>query len=199
MTGLELEIKESRPKILIIKWKGEAWREVDKLLFMNDLKNIPSCDTLEEFSEHFQKCETKLAKSLCFRWLAQRSMLSSELEKKLTGKGISSSAAREAVLDCLERGFINDQEHLKQLVRREQRKGLGKGMIASKLRFTKRVDPELLQEALQEGEPEGDVLKQLVQKYAKKTDMNDPKAKQKLIAKLMRRGFSYSDVAEHLD
>ncbi len=197
--GLELEIKESRPKVLIIKWEGEVWREVDKLLFMKDLKDIPSCGTLEEFSEHFQKCETKQAKALCFRWLAQRSMLSSELEKKLTSKGISSFVARATVRDCLERGFINDQEHLKQLVRREQRKGLGKGMIASKLRFTKRVDPELLEEALEEGEPEGDVLKQLAQKYAKKTDMNDPKAKQKLIAKLVRRGFSYSDAIASLD
>ncbi|MES2121963.1 MAG: regulatory protein RecX, partial [Chlamydiota bacterium] len=164
---------------------------MDKFLFLKDLKSIPSCDTLEEFSDHFQKLEIKLAKVLCFRLLAQRGMLSSELEKKLTSKGISSTTAKRAVQDCSERGFIDDQQHLKHLVRREQRRGLGKGMIASKLRFTKRVDPELLQEALEAIEPEGDILKQLVQKYAKKIDMSDSKAKQKLIAKLMRRGFSY--------
>lgn len=196
--GLEYEIKVSQPKRLIIKWKGELWREVDKALFINDLRDFPSCSTTEEFIAAFEKMEAKLAKLLCYRILSQRSLLSSELEKKVKERGISAHVAKTAVEECSSKGFLNDREHLKRLVAREQKKGLGKHIIAGKLRFSKGVDPELLSEMLEDLEPEEIVLKQLVKKYSRNANSSDPKAKQKLIAKLMRRGFSYPAIASEL-
>ena len=118
-------------------------------------------------------------------------MLSTELEDKLTSKGISSNAAKTVVQYYSEKGFLNDREEVARLVAKELRKGRSAKAIFYKLKSKKRVDEALLRDALQEASSsDEDALRKWLAKNAKKVNRDDPHEMRKLMAKLCRKGFS---------
>lgn len=197
--GLEIETKECDRNILILKWNGDIWKEVDRSLFINELKRFPSHLSQEEWIERFNALEIRVAKALALRLLAKKGRLSRELGEKMSQRGISGGAIDAALQYCRELGFLNDQEHVRAMIEKEQRKGLGKKMILYKLKVIKGVDAEMLQALSHEMSPEEEVAARLVKKLSKSIDLTDRKAKQKLIAKCMRRGFSYSEIADAIE
>lgn len=192
--GLSLEFKENDPKTLILLWEAEPWREVSKSLFFNELKRFPHGLGWEDFLGRYYLLEEKIAKKHAIVLLSKRSYLSANLESKLLSKGLSPQASKVAILFCQEKGYLNDAHVVARLIAKEQKKGLGAKAIFFKLRQQKKISEQQLRQELNQTElSEKEVLEQWLRKNARKIQRDDPLEMRKLMAKLMRRGFS-SDV-----
>ena len=189
--GLSLEFKKDNPKVLSLLWEGKLWRDVPKYLFFNELRRLPDQQNWEEFVSHFNLLEEKIAKRQAIALLSKRGYLSSDLESKLLSKGLSPRASKAAVFYCQEKGFVNDTQEIARLISREQKKGLGTKAIYFKLKQKKKIDEQQLRRGLNETEiSEKEALEKWLVKNAKKVKWNEPLEMRKLMAKLMRRGFS---------
>lgn len=188
---LELQLKKEDPKVILLLWDGEVWREMSKSLFFNDLRKFPSGLGWEAFLERFSLLEEKIAKRYSLYLLSQRAFLSSELEQKLTSKGISLDTVKGMIQYCFEKGFLDDRQEIARLVAKELRKGLSAKAVLFKLRSKKRLDENFLRQALQEASvSDADILNKWLEKNAKKINRDDPLERRKLMAKLCRKGFS---------
>lgn len=177
---LELKIKPGDFRTLLLLREGEVWKEVSKSLFFSELKKISPGEILEAFPA----IEARVGKRYALYLLSRRAMLSSDLESKLVAKGISEKAAQGIVEYCKEKGFLDDTQEIARIVAKEQRKGFGARAIQFKLRQKGVVLRNL------EGINEEEAVSKWIEKLAKRIDWSDRNAANKLIAKLMRRGFS---------
>lgn len=186
--ALTFEFKDNR---LLLHWEGKLWREVSKPLFLKDLNKFPPNLPWEEFLKSFTALEEKLAKKEAITLLSKRPYLSSALRDKLESKGICAQAAQQAIDYCQEKGYLNDQAEVARLITKEQRKGIGAKAIYFKLKHTKKIDARQLQQELAHTElSEKEALEKWLQKNSRKIARHDPLARKKLLAKLIRRGFS---------
>lgn len=118
-------------------------------------------------------------KNKAFSLLARRDYFSKELEKKLFEKGFEKSEICSLIKDLKEQGWLNDRDLAKRVVSKLREKGYGARVISQKLRF-------------RAGEifvsiDDGDISSLIFKKYLKRL----PQDKNKVIAALIRRGFSY--------
>lgn len=121
-------------------------------------------------------------KTKAFSLLAKRSYFSRELGKKLLDKGFSEDRV-ESLLDLLKKqGWLNDEELAARFVKRQKAKGYGAKLIAHKLR--EKAGEKIL---LEISDSKEDALNLIKKKYQK--DL--PYKKNKVIAALLRRGYSY--------
>lgn len=196
--GLKLEIKKEDPKTLILCWENEVWRRVCKRLFFNDLKNIPQDLQWEDFHSHFILIEEKISKRYAVSLLAKRTFLSSELEAKLLGKGISQGCAQATIRYCLEKGYLNDTQEIARKFAKEIGKGYSSKAAYFKLRQKKINDSQLEHHLKQAASTDRQNLQKWLVKNASKIRRDDPKEMNKLAAKLCRRGFSIELIFESI-
>lgn len=175
---LEIKIKPGDFRTLLLLREGEVWREVSKSLFLNELRKIPPREIIEGFSV----IEERVGKRYALYLLSRKAMLSTDLEGKLTAKGISEKTARHIVEYCKDKGFLDDAQEIERMIAKEQRKGYGARAIQFKLR----------QKGVALRNIDGINEKEAVVKWIakQKIEWSDRDAVNKLIAKLLRRGFS---------
>lgn len=188
---LKLEVKNGDPQTLLILWEGEVWREVAKSLFLSELRKFPKETTWDEFLSRFSLFEEKRARSYAIYLLSRRLYLASDLREKLVAKGFSRSVADSVVESCVQKGYIDDAQEIHRLVARELKKGQSAKAVYYKLRQKKGMREDLLKAALEQATPsDSEALEKWLARHAKKIDWSDRDEKNKLIAKLLRRGFS---------
>jgi SOS response regulatory protein OraA/RecX len=193
--GLTFQVKKNQPQVLVLLWDGELWKEVSKSLFLSDLKKIANEENWEKFLSSFQLLEEKIAKKYAIALLAKKAYLSSALHTKLVAKGLSSQAAKVATDWCVQKGYLNDEQAIARLIAKEQRKGLAAKAIYLKLRQHKKLDAQVLRQGLEQAAISDEAaLEQWLKRHAKKIDQQDALSRKKLMAKLIRLGFS----AEHV-
>lgn len=198
--ALELEIKKSDPKMIVLSWEGTVWRELSKSLFFNELKKFPCGLSWGDFLARFMLLEEKIGKRYAVYLLSQRALLSTDLKAKLLSKGLSASAAAVSVQYCFEKGFLDDSREITRLVSKELKKGQSAKAVFFKLKAKKGIDESQLRKHLQEiGHSDDEALKKWLQKNAKKINREDPQEVRKLIAKLCRKGFAPGTVFKALD
>lgn len=196
---LKLEIKKEDPKSLILCWEGQIWRKVCKSLFFNDLKKFPKDSNWEDFYSRFSLLEEKIAKRYVLFLLSRRNYLSSELEAKLAAKGVSPRIAKDAVLHCCEKGYVNDAEEIERLFAKELKKGQSARGAFFKLKQKGISDSQLRQHLQQAKLTDRQNLQKWLKKNAGKMKGNDPNEMKKWMAKLCRRGYSLELVLEEFN
>lgn len=119
------------------------------------------------------------AKFAALRLLSFKSRSIKELRKKLTLKGYSPAEIDGAIADCERLGYLNDAEESRRRIEQFKRRGYGPPIIAYKLKEAGLKAPSISDEEQQE------MIRRLLQKpsWAKKP-------REKIIAALLRRGFS---------
>lgn len=188
---LSIEFKKNDRKILSILWDGTLWRELPKALFFSELKKIPQTVEWGEFLKQFKALEEKVARKEALILLSKRSYLSSDLEAKLISKALSEAASHAAIAFCREKGYLNDAQEIARLITKEQKKGLGPKAIFFKLKQKKRINDHQLLHGLGQTElSEKQALEKWLEKNSRKIKRSDHLEMRKLMAKLIRRGFS---------
>ena len=196
--SLDLKFKESDPTTLLLIWEKEVWREVKKSVFFTALKRLPSHLTKGDFLSHFAQVEERLVKSYAYRCLSKRPLLSRQLATKLKEAGFSEPVVAKTVEQCQARGWIDDAAEIQRQIAKEQRKGRGKTAIFFKLKGKEGMDLALVQKCLNEMGGEEEALQIALKKQIGKGALAHPYEKQKVIAKLVRRGFSLDAVFKAL-
>lgn len=130
------------------------------------------------------------------RQLSYRDLSAQTLREKLLKKGHSEDAADYAIAYLQARRLLDDSRFADTAVRSYERRGYGEHRIRQEL-HRRGVSREDADAALEDFSPDPDTLRALLDKKLK-GDASDPKAVQRAVAFLQRRGFSWGDIRQAL-
>ncbi|MBF8263995.1 MAG: regulatory protein RecX [Parachlamydiales bacterium] len=177
----------------------EVWHDTEKqqdrsLPFFSQRTAIPpSFDTLLELEEWLAKQEEKMAKNAAAKLLSGRNYPSQILYRKLVEKGFSEACARGTVEWAVRLGYVQDTEYLYAALRREISTGHGPKAAMWKLR-SKEFSQEAISEAAQQIMPRDVQIECIRALLTKKKFSQESSQRQKTIAALLRRGFSWDTI-----
>lgn len=116
---------------------------------------------------------------------------SGELRDKLREKGYPDEEIEAAISQLIGYGYLNDLEYACSLVRGGMSKCRGRSRVRRMLEEHK-VPSEVIDEAMESYSFSEEDLDRYIEKIA--GDLSDPKEKSRVSAKLLRQGFSFSEI-----
>lgn len=149
--------------------------------------------TDEEFEQLKFIISSRKAYAQALRFLTLRAHSADELYKKLIKKH-SPESSRYSVEKCRELGFIDDedfaQRYAQELI---QNKKFGPARVRNEL-FSKGIDREIIENVLAslEFDSSAFIIEIIQKKYS--SCLDDEKGRRRMIAGLMRLGYSYGDI-----
>jgi regulatory protein len=139
------------------------------------------------------------AKEYAFLLLKFRLRTEKELADRLKKKKFSEALIKETIEFLKEKKFINDKQFAKLWIESRLKKSLGLRRIKNELRI-KGIGKEIIDNSLteaQEGYSEDETIQDIVRRKIEQLKGIEPqKAKQRIYAYLVRRGFSSQAIAE---
>jgi regulatory protein len=139
------------------------------------------------------------AREYAFLLLKFRLRSEKEIYARLKNKKFPEEIIKETISFLKEKRFIDDEVFAKSWIDSRLKRPLGLGRIEQELK-TKGIDKEIIELELariKKDYPEEEIIKQIVQdKFAKLKDVEPRKAKRRLYAYLLRRGFSSDSVGD---
>ena len=191
---IDVHPKEGLSDILTISIDGEPWRNLHIAVHGRSPK-LPECPSMEQWKTAFEAYEYKRGKNYLLRRLTAQSYHSLQLEKLMLERLIHPKIVTKLIAEALTWGIMDDQAWIESFVR-SQKKRNGLPLILAKLKM-KGFTPDLLQKIKKEftdPETEEREIEHLLKTKYKSKDVSQFAIKQKVIASLMRRGFSYSSI-----
>lgn len=189
---IQVQVKTGSRDRLEIYVDGELWREVHRSIFGRRPRFTQEIATLSQLEELFASLEYAGAKRYVLWRLARSSQSSMALLKSLQERCVSQTVQQNILTYLTKSGFIDDQDYVQRLIAGEKARGRGPAAIRAKLR--KKGIPSSMAKAGLDGLNEEDqqlILQRLIQTRYSRRNLEDPKDRQKVIAALVRRGFSY--------
>lgn len=153
---------------------------------------------LPTFSERGK--EEKKAVNYSLRLLTMRGYSTEKLRQKLLSKGYSSQITEKALTYCTEQGYLSDQKWSESFIRLQVAKKYGLKVIEQKLK-QHGISSQLIEEGFQPYLDNDYFLKSLsdlLKGRYKNRNLEEFTEKQKVIASLMRRGFTYEEITKVL-
>lgn len=186
--------KEGKRGVLTIFIDGQPWREIHTTIFGRRPK-IP-----KDVQTRFSQWELQRAKSYALNRLAKQNQPSNQLEKSLRDRLVTEPTIAKIIADCQRLGYLNDEEWMESYIRSQQARHLGPERILLKLR-EKGISREQALAALDkqdDAELRAGRIRHLLTTRYRSRDLADYKERQKVIAALIRKGFSFSEVIEEV-
>lgn len=191
--------KAGRREYWEIHVEGERWRDVHRTIF-GAKPLFPSVSAADDLQAIFDAYEYRRVKSYVLWRLSKQSYHSEHLSKQLRERLVQEKTIQVVLKGLQDAGYLDDDIWLKSFLRSQQKR-YGLPMILSKLRI-KGLSSETLQQIdVDWGEPEEELqaIRHLLQTRYHKKDLADYKTRQKVIAALMRKGFSYEKVKDAMN
>lgn len=177
---------------------GDLWHTVHVSIFGKSPK-FPDTSQ-EELDEMFRILERKGSKSFLLRRLAMKNYHSSQLTAALKKREVDESTISSLLAEFSQLGYLNDSAWLSSYIRTLRQQRFGFRAIAMKMRV-KEIDEQEAIEAIKivkenEGEEENEQhsIARLLSTRYRSRNLTDRKEQQKVIAGLMRKGFSLDDI-----
>lgn len=150
----------------------------------------------EEWEELVSAVNYRKAFNKCADYLSRRSHSEKELLDKLIKGGVDRDSAVKAIERFKELGYINDRDfafEYTEYLLNSKRYSLNR--VKQEL-FYKGISKDIISEAIDgiETDQAQTVINIINKSYVRK--LNEEGGREKVIAALMRRGFSYSDIKE---
>lgn len=196
---MKLDIVQDLTKrdTLLLLVNDKPWKRLHTAIFGRKPRFNLKIQTKDELIHHFGKWELEKARNYAIRRLTQQSYHSEKLKNLLVQRLIPLDIAEKVIQECIERGFLQDDLWLDHYIKRNLKK-MSKRVIFQKLK-REGIPLEILkelEEQWQDPQEEIEALKNLIQLRMKKKEMSDFKTRQKLIAYLARKGFSFDNIKE---
>ena len=195
---LEWGAKEGRRGVLILYIDGEEWKEIHTAVFGRQPALNTEYESQSDLEEYFEKAEYRAATLFVLKRLSIKAYLSSELQNKLLEHDVSEATAERVIHECRRLGYLNDDDWLNGFVQRQLSRKLGPMAILMKLR-AKGISQEKAEELvgmLDNTDGRKERITQLLTTRYRNRDLSDFKSREKVIAALIRKGFSFTDVKE---
>lgn len=191
---ISFEPVPGKKSVLMLLIDDEPQQELHTTIFGKRPK--PPKATSETWNEAFALWELQRAKLYALRRLAQKNQPSVELSRALRERFITQTTIDKIIEECLRLGYIDDKDWVESFVRYQIGRKQGPDAILLKLR-AKGIPVEAAQaalDALDTLESRLDRIQALLSTKYRSRDLTDYKEKQKVIAALIRRGFSLDDI-----
>lgn len=169
---------------------GEKWREVHRAIFGKQ-PSLPPVGTEEELQAAFDLFEYQRVKGYVLWRLSVQSYHSEQLAKLLHLRLVQGQTVERVLQEYKEKGFLDDEAWLQSFVR-TRRKRYAIPALVAQLR-AKGLSPHTLQflaEEWDDGESDIASIQHLLQTRYRLRDLSDYKSKQKVVASLLRKGYS---------
>ncbi len=196
-----IDIEFRNKEFATITVDGQEWKEVYRKRFRSEFSQIKAFSSLKGLEEGFPAIEQRVLERYVQNLLNFNSYFTIEVKEKLERQQFTSKAIDKVLHIMTKYGYLDDDAYKKRLIRSYQSRGYGARLIEQKLR--QKLKRDLIEEPQEICSDEK--AKEMVKKWLKKRgvikDANtplEPKEKQKQIAFLLRKGFSYDIVYEIL-
>lgn len=149
--------------------------------------------TQEEWESLTDSIYYKKAVDKCYDLLSRRDHSVKELKKKLL-RTVDEKNADKAIKKMLELGYLDDEKYARNLVKYlAQTRNMSKNHIKQEM-FKRGIPNEIINSVMEDYEFDNVscVVDLILTKYRNK--LNNEDGNKKVIASLMRKGFSYSDI-----
>ncbi len=149
----------------------------------------------DEWQELVDKINYKKAVNKCFDLLSRRDHSVKELKTKLL-RTVDEDNAQRAIDRMLELGYLDDEKYAQNLLKHLiEDKKMSRAFIKQEM-FKRGVSSDIVSNLLEDIEIDNvsSVVDLILTKYS--TKINQENGVEKVIAALMRKGFSYSDIKE---
>ena len=149
--------------------------------------------TQEEWESLTDSIYYKKAVDKCYDLLSRRDHSVKELKTKLL-RTVDEKNADKAIEKMLELGYLDDEKYARNLVKYlAQTRNMSKNHIKQEM-FKRGIPNEIINSVMEDYEFDNvsSVVDLIVTKYRNK--LNNEDGNKKVIASLMRKGFSYSDI-----
>lgn len=184
--------KEGKKEVLTLFVEGEEWRDIHTSIF-GRCPSFPSeCASWEEWKEFFSTFETRQVKNYVIRRLAAQSYHTLQLKKLLAERLVSASLSSKVIQEYVQLGYLDDKAWIESFVRGQSRRHSQRAILF-KLQ-AKGIPVEQCTEILerfQDPDQEKQKILRLLQTRHRSKDLQDPADKRKVVASLMRKGFSF--------
>lgn len=194
---LELLVDDVRSDVHRLVVDGEAFRILPKV-FYGFRKFKLKAQALEELEVELEEIEKKGVKRYALNRLAAKGYHSEELQRLLLRKGASFPVIALVLQECRDSGFINDLQWIESTVNRLQREKKGANFISQKLKGMGISDREILPFLQKVKDGEEVSIRRLIETKYRNRNLLDSKEKQKVIASLARKGFSFCNIVKEL-
>lgn len=168
---------------------GILWRQLHRTIFGRKPRP-PAAATLEEWEQSYKEWEYRSAKRYAIWRLSKQSYHSCTLSQMLRDRLVQEDTIARLIDELITQGVVDDDAWIAHFIRC-QSKRYGPRKIEEKLRSKGiAVDKkELLKEAAT-----ADVISQLLNTRYRHKDLTQHKERDKVIAALMRKGFTYDQI-----
>lgn len=147
----------------------------------------------EEWQELTDKINFKKAVDKCYDLLSRRDHSVKELRTTLL-RTVDEKNADRAIEKMLDYGYLDDEKYARNLVKYlSESKRMSKNFIKQEM-YKRGISPDIISNTIEDAEIDNTValVDLILTKYAKKLEADD--GYKKVVASLMRKGFSYSDI-----
>ena len=189
--------KESRRERFEVIVDEEKWREVHRSIFGRK-PALPATSLesdLEQLQQLFDTYEYTRVRGYVLWRLSMQSYHSEQLIKLLKERLVQSHTIDRIINDCRSMGFLDDEVWLESFIRTHQKRSSHRSIL-NKLRMKGISSETLMQLALEERNPEGELLaiRHLIQTRYRSKDLHDFKIRQKVLASLARKGYAIENI-----
>lgn len=177
---------------------GEKWREVHRTIFgKNPVLSSPSSE--KNLQSMFDELEYQRAKKYVLWRLSAQNYHSQLLSQLLRARLVQDHTINRVIDDCHKMHLLNDDSWLQSFMKKELKR-YSLRVVLRKL-HAKGFVSETLEDLAQEWNSENEVMAiwHLLQTKYKKKDLTEVKERQKCIAALMRKGYSYEKIKRALN
>ena len=191
-------IPGKKPELVQILLDGEEWK-IAHLSIFGRRPQLSGNDESELLLK-FLALEYKGARNFVVRKLAKCNYFSGELIAALSKRLVSPQTSAQVISEFVQMGYLNDKEWVESRVRCLQRQKFGSKAIMMKLR-TKGVSTELAEAAIStqcHADSQRENIQRLLASRYRSRDLSNPKEKQKVVAALARKGYSFEEIFEEL-
>lgn len=145
-------------------------------------------------NEIVDELEYKKAKRYAYRRLAAQNVCSNDLIRLLSKKLFSKNIIDKIVKELQDLGYINDQAWLESFVRVQQDRKVGPKVMAQKLKLKGFSRDQIADVLHNQSQNEAPMIQALIQKKYASKNLKEYKEKNKVIAALVRKGFSLDEI-----
>ena len=196
---IELYPHEFRKDVYHLSVNDVFFREIHVSIFGKRPKFSFFGDSNIE-KQFFDK-EVERAKLFVLRRLSKRSYSTYEIRKQLKERFVSDKAIDCVVSDCLRLGYLDDHQWVEQFIDAQKLKKIGPKSIAFKL-IQKGVPESFFSSYLESRlskEQQLSSIFRLIEVRYRSRDFDDYQKRQKVVAALARKGYSYDLIQEAIE
>ena len=182
---------EQEKNLFHLFWKDTFLRTVSSVVIKKRSLQLVSCGP-EEICEELDRLEKKGLLRYAIFLLSRQSLHSNQLISKLANHTWSRSILDEVVSHCRKEGWIDDKAWEQRKVYLWSEAGKSRREIAGKLRGYGISSSAL------EGVDDREILKKILSQEKMRSLLQSKEGKEKVIKRLIRRGFSFSLIKEFI-